>query len=40
LIRAPPFLLRARLLLLAAALAACNASDRRIAEGEEPIAAL
>src|SRR5215218_9830206 len=31
---------RAWLLLLAAALATCNASDRRIAEGEEPIAAL
>ena len=31
---------RARLLLLAAALAACNTPDRRIAEGEEPIAAL
>jgi hypothetical protein len=31
---------RARLLLLAVALAACNLADRRIAEGEEPIAAL
>lgn len=31
---------RAGLLLLAAALAACNASDRRTAEGEEPISAL
>lgn len=31
---------RARLLFLAAALAACNSADRRIAEGEEPIAAL
>ena len=31
---------RARLLLLSAALAACSSPDRRIAEGEEPIAAL
>jgi hypothetical protein len=31
---------RARLLLLAVALAACSSPDRRIAEGEEPIAAL
>ena len=31
---------RARLLLVAAALAACSSADRRIAEGEEPIAAL